>query len=632
MSKYFHFFLALFSFFTSVKAQNILLTKNGNDVPISMISKEVFYFLDSTKNTSFSEIQRKQFYPFQQYFKEAPKFLPPNKTLWIKFTIKNDFEKDSNIVFYSGFQNYVEAFEISNEKSTIIAKAGNLFPAATLSLPSYRQALKINLKASQSNTYLIKIKNISKYEVDVFNPKLMSITQLALIQERQFRRNQPSSSLFFMGMGMFLIMLIYILIKWIYQKDSTYFYYALSIFSSSLYFLFNFFKTENNQNCFAEFPLLNLLITDSFIFLSQYAYWVFVRKFLYLDKENNFLSKYLKYGSWAILIIGFLSLVYALSSQNIMGLININSKIAILFLLAGAYVLIAIRKLKQPLRIFIYGGIFSLISFSSLASVFEILRETKYAFFTSLNGGTPLIMIGFVVEMLFFTVGLAYRSKLETDQIANIERQKNEAELKAIRAQMNPHFIFNCMNTIDAYIFKEQPEKASAFLNKFSKLIRQTLENSQHSLISLSKEMETLRIFIALELERFEHSFNSEIEIADNFDLNKYQIPPLLIQPYVENAILHGLRNKKNGNGALKIILKERPSTILIQVIDNGIGRKRSAKINQEKGMLHTSLALELTKQRLAILPKKGKIDIHDFKQDEEPGTIVTIFLPIIIQ
>ena len=130
-----------------------------------------------------------------------------------------------------------------------------------------------------------------------------------------------------------------------------------------------------------------------------------------------------------------------------------------------------------------------------------------------------------------------------------INKIKAEAEMKALRAQMNPHFIFNCMNTIDAHIHKNNTEAASDFLHKFSQLIRQVLENSQYQSISISKDMEALQLYIELEEQRNDFRFTHTIILPDQLVQNGYKLPPLLVQPYVENEIVHALRYKEAGGG-----------------------------------------------------------------------------------
>ncbi len=562
--------------------------------------------------------------------------MPPNKTWWMKVDIQSFLPADTTIVFYPGFQNYVQVYYAAGGRYSRIAVCGNMFPASQLNIPDFRQATLLPVTAQQLTTFYISIKNVTTYQVDAFKPYLMSKASLDNLQVRLLQNNRIPHAVFFTGIGMFVIMLIYILIKWLYQKDATYGYYAITIFGSMAYFLFNFFKEQNNQLVFTEKPMLIHLIADSFIFLSIFAYWHFVRRFLYLSKEKAFLGRFMYYGSFAVLIAGLASLWYAFTFKNITGLIQLNSTIGVIFLLAGFYILISIRKMKQPLKWFIYGGIFCLVLFYSLGSFYEMIRDTQWNFFPNfLGGGTPLLMIGNVFEMLFFTIGLAYRSKLEVEAVAGISVQKAEAEMKALRAQMNPHFIFNCMHTIDAYIFKEQPEKASAFLNKFSKLIRQTLENSQYPLISLDKEMESLQLYITLEEERFENTFTTRFDIPKQLLDQHFKIPPLLLQPYAENAIQHGLRHlpvTKTGTikeqGRLTVQLSEEADKIVITIADNGIGRTASQQLKATNGRTHESLALTLTKQRLETLPGNGTVEIRDTKNGDEMGTQVIIHLP----
>jgi hypothetical protein len=613
----------------SVAGQPVLLGVNETlKQPFPLYLNNAGFFMDDGGKLEVEDIARKQFHPFSFYFSTVPDHLPVNKNWWMKVEIQSSYASDTTIIFYPGFQNYVTVYHASGGRFTKIPGCGNLVSSSHLSIPEIRQAAYLPISAGQLSTFYICVKNKITYHTDAFRPYLMSNACLDNLQVKSLRDYRVPEYIFFTGIGMFLIIFIYILIKWIYQKDVTYLFYSIAIFCSAAYFLFNFLKERNNQFLFSESPLIIHLISDTFIFLSMFAYWQFARKFLYLDKEKTFLSKYLKYGSYVILILGAISLLYAIVLQDITSLIQINTIIGMIQLVAGVYVLFAIRKINQPLRRFIYGGVLCILIFYSLGSVYEIVRDTRFAFLPGLGGGTPLLMMGNVFEMLFFTLGLAYRSKLEGEAVANIGVQKTEAEMKALRAQMNPHFIFNCMNTIDAYIFKEQPDKASSFLNRFSKLIRQTLENSQYPLISIDKELESLRLYILLEMERFENTFVVNYEIPDQLLNNHYKIPPLLIQPYVENAIQHGLRHKKNGIGMLTINFAEKGDMVVIKITDNGIGRKESQRIRELNGKSHHSMALDLTKKRLEILKGGGTVNVNDHPFALETGTEITINLP----
>jgi hypothetical protein len=216
----------------------------------------------------------------------------------------------------------------------------------------------------------------------------------------------------------------------------------------------------------------------------------------------------------------------------------------------------------------------------------------------------------------------------------HINKIKADAEMKALRAQMNPHFIFNCMNTIDAYIHKNNTEAASGFLNKFSKLIRQVLENSQYPVISLKKDMDALQLYIELEEQRHNFNFTHQLIIPAQLIDKGYKIPPLLIQPYVENAILHGLRHKENGKGLLIISFEEKDHQLVCIIDDNGIGRTASSILYKERKQRHQSLGLKVSKERIESLDDlyntNSGAEVIDKK--EATGTIVKLFLPIITE
>jgi LytS/YehU family sensor histidine kinase len=159
------------------------------------------------------------------------------------------------------------------------------------------------------------------------------------------------------------------------------------------------------------------------------------------------------------------------------------------------------------------------------------------------------------------------------------QQQATELEMQALRAQMNPHFIFNCLSSINRFILINKTEEASDYLTKFSRLIRMALINSEKPLITLESELEALRLYLDLERLRFKNAFNYSITFINTIDINAVYIPPMLIQPFAENAIWHGLMHKK-GIGCLEIQLRATGKKLTCAVIDNGIGRNMAATFN----------------------------------------------------
>ena len=599
--------------------------------PIPLYLNYASFYVDSAAAMPVQSIAAQTFRPYSHYFQLIPKHLPVNKMIWMKFQVQSNYANDTSIIFYPGFQNNMTVYQGADGRFTKIAEGGNLIPASRLTVEGMRQAIAISLPARAMSTYFISIKNSTEYHVSEFKPYLMSKALVYELQGRTQNNNKKNDIVFFIGIGMFLIMFIYIFIKWLYQKDVAYLYYAITIVFAAAFFVSNYQEEENNLVYFTESPLINYLLSDFFLFISLVAYWQFVRHFLYIDTAIPKLSAFIQRVSYAIAAFAVISLFYAFAYKNLMGIGFIDSVAGVAIIIGGIYVFFSIRKIRSRLRNFIYGGMLCLIFFSSLASLYEALKGTSWEIFKNLSGSMPLVMIGKIGEMLFFTFGLAYRNKLEMQEQTDLRLQMANAEMKALRAQMNPHFIFNCMHIIDAYIFKQQPDNASRFLNKFSNLIRQVLENSSQPMISLQKELDSLTLFTELEQERYDNSFDVSLDVSQKLLNDNYKIPPLLIQPYVENAILHGLRHKKVERGMLKISLEATALDILITIADNGIGRTAAQKIKELNGVQHTSMALELTRQRLNMLPQKGTVEITDHFDANTAGTSVQIHLPKIL-
>jgi ligand-binding sensor domain-containing protein len=209
-----------------------------------------------------------------------------------------------------------------------------------------------------------------------------------------------------------------------------------------------------------------------------------------------------------------------------------------------------------------------------------------------------------------------------------------ETEMIALRAQMNPHFIFNCMNIIDGLITENRKEEAKDFLQKFSKLVRLVLENSQHQLVLLSSDLKTLELYTEMEAIRYNHRFTYTFNVEGELLEDNYKIPPLLLQPYIENAIVHGLRHKEDGAGKLLITMKNENGKLFITIEDNGIGRKRAEEINKENGKPHQQLGMKVTEKRIELLKAIDpdaviQLEIRDLNDNGRSGTIVQIILPL---
>jgi len=188
--------------------------------------------------------------------------------------------------------------------------------------------------------------------------------------------------------------------------------------------------------------------------------------------------------------------------------------------------------------------------------------------------------------------------------LLDTQKKMADMEMQALRAQMNPHFIFNCLNSINRYIVKSDQATASLYLTRFAKLIRLILENSNAKNVILSNELEALKLYIEMEALRFDKKFNYKIIVADNVNPDSIEVPPLIIQPYVENAIWHGLLHKESG-GQLNLSVTMINENMLECIIeDNGVGRAKAKELKSKSATTRKSLGMKLTEGRISLLNK----------------------------
>lgn len=200
--------------------------------------------------------------------------------------------------------------------------------------------------------------------------------------------------------------------------------------------------------------------------------------------------------------------------------------------------------------------------------------------------------------------------------------------LKSMRSQMNPHFIFNSLNSVNSFISQNNEREANKYLSRFAKLMRQILDQSESEFIPLSKEIEVLELYVQLEHERFRDTFEYTFEIDASIQPDLYEIPPMLVQPFVENAIWHGLRYKETG-GQLNINFIDRGEFIEINVKDNGIGREASRRLKTKNQKQHQSAAMSIVENRTRVINNlfKTKIRFEIIDLPDEKGTEVKVFV-----
>jgi hypothetical protein len=238
---------------------------------------------------------------------------------------------------------------------------------------------------------------------------------------------------------------------------------------------------------------------------------------------------------------------------------------------------------------------------------------------------------------LFMLLGAFFGSekflkKFEEEDEKN-QRKIAGLEMRTLQLQMNPHFVFNALNSIQSFIIENDPLKANDHLSKFSRLIRMFLESSRARFITIGEEVQLLRLYCEVEKLRFESKFDFEIIVNENLDKN-LEIPTMILQPFLENSINHGLRYKKT-SGFLKVEFTDDQFSIICKVSDDGIGRKRAEKLNSPDKPGYKSQGLAITTERIATLNKVSDTklrfqieDLYSKKVTDDVGTLVTVTFP----
>nr|WP_162988902.1 tetratricopeptide repeat protein [Pedobacter schmidteae] len=220
-----------------------------------------------------------------------------------------------------------------------------------------------------------------------------------------------------------------------------------------------------------------------------------------------------------------------------------------------------------------------------------------------------------------------------------INRTKlSESELKAIRAQMNPHFIFNVLNSIESYIVENDPKTASRLVQKFASLSRLILENSTQSMVPADREWKALKLYAELEVMRFNKQFSCNFHTQPTIDLSSLLLPPMLIQPLIENAIHHGMRNSSAKNNSINISIEQTPNTLVITIADNGIGIQEATKYKTSSPIKSKSIGIASIKERITIFNTMNPgsppalFELQSKTQAEGPGTIAKLILPKVLR
>lgn len=453
-------------------------------------------------------------------------------------------------------------------------------------------------------------------------------------------------------------------------KDKSFIIYAGYLL---LVFIYLIPKTNNASSEFL-FTRFNGFF-DSINWIIQVWFWMlyswFSLHFLEINKKNKKLNKNIRRYIQITTIISTLffgvDLIFFKGKHFPLFFMAIYMPTSLIII---SFFLRVIYSFKDRINKFFVFGLISFLGFSLIALYYSFnMNATILKYIRPID----FFMIGVLLEAIILSLGLGYKfyvfrkerdeynelliaelknnhelkdllakqlsKKVDLLKVKELEaiykNQINELKLSSLLSQMNPHFIFNALNSIKQYIISNDQKNAAHYLNKFSKLIRRILEGSNQKEVSLAEELETMNLYMAIENIRFSNHISYIINVDKEINTHKVKVPSLILQPFLENAIWHGLSSKKGEKQIIIEIKNLEPSYIEVKINDNGIGRIASAQIKAEKSLKRKSLGIELTQDRLEIFFKsyKNKYNIiykDIIKNGDVLGTEVSLRLPLI--
>ena len=438
-----------------------------------------------------------------------------------------------------------------------------------------------------------------------------------------------SSEIYSWMRGALLILSIYHLLIYFQNKKKVFLFYSAYLFCFFLYFLKDISP--------AEYLPVYKYINFSIQLLGYAAYVSFGRELLntkkYVPEWDQLLVLEIKLFLIIAIALLFIQFIWGYSYQESLFLI-----LAPIFTVFSLLTYIVLTKIRgRHVTFFIIGSLTYLIlaNLSLLGPYFTnenyfLAKGIDPMFFTYLGAIIETSMFALIIG---YTVNRLEIHKAESEnQLALKIKEMSDLKMTVLQTQMDPHFLYNSLNSINNFVLKNDIEKASDYITKFSRLIREILKNSTSLTIPLEKELGILGLYVKLEQMRMIGGFDYVVTIDDNINLKEIKVPPLFMQPYIENAIWHGFASKKE-NKRITLNIYDDDDKIRCEIIDNGVGIKQSASNANEADTNRKPFGLRVSEDRIKLLHenKNVYVIIEDISNENSTGTKVTLKFPKVI-
>lgn len=583
--------------------------------------------------------------------------------VWLRMDIYNDLVGSQEFYLSFGTHEIVSLYKCRNNNCKIVGETGLVIAPKGRSIEQNESYLRISLDPLERASFYAKITSYQLNERRDIKPLIYNphkFQEVSLIKVKKLNQLLIILGLF---VGSFFAFIIYPLNLYITTGKSYYLFYVVHIAITIIALMMRVEIDFELDIFFAYYPKLSFALYDVSALFSIPFYLLFLITFLNLKETAPIFYKYIRIIFWVVIVMILLSVLVSLVfNQHYFthDLIFFDKLLSMLVGLSIFYVFVS------------KGGSYKFVAIGTLflvlgAMATNYLKVNHISVFNSSessiwNWNLLYVHLGILVEFICFSLALGYnqnlverekesalknwiaqlkenetiqedyKMKLETDvkeqtnkilkiiktleeqersqMESNFNKKFKEMELRALRAQMNPHFIFNSMNSIKFLIQKKDDERALDYLSRFSRLLRKSLQNASLLEVTLQEELDFCSLYLDIESLRFDDGFVFTFEVDEDVDTTFITIPPLLLQPYLENSLWHGLMHKE-GNRKLGLFVKSSTEGLCEVIIDdNGIGREAAEVVKGARDIKRKSLGMTLTEERLKLTKERNNKEI----------------------
>ncbi len=640
------------------------------------------FYMDETRKLSLSSIQQVEFSSEQQFIK-PPRPVHLNYVYWHKYSVQNESDSLYSTIFSTGHFSNQTLYIFHGDKLIKETHFGTKIKKTEWPVQLSQRA--VDLTIPPKTTYTLVLKKVWPRNSTTIHEATFSDPEHFNLRIKNFFysiKGHYYFRIFFIGILGFLF--LFTLFQYIQHKDLAYIYYSGYLLVMTIYFM-----ERHESNAYFNF----IFSHHSWLFNSNgggepsyYGQLSFIFYLLFTIEFLDIKSKYKKLGAYLYSVIGIIVVLYAIHLCFVIfnvtpstifnyyytyrALLNIPLIVALIWIAL---------KIRTKLAVFYVLG-------SGILTLTMIIPQFTYLIDKNLGGpffsdNMTWMQIGILFECFLFSTGLGYKSKLafeerdriqqelilksnennaltlkfnteleaevkektselilKKEQLLKTEYEKELMDLEAqlFRSKMNPHFIYNCLNSIKYFSLSKSSEETAQYITDFSSLMRFILEKSKQALIPLKEEIEFIRKYLTIESRRFDSKFIYEVYIDPKLELIRFHIPPMILQPLIENAIVHGILPKYDF-GKLDIRFIKQSQQIKIEIQDNGVGRHNESLQQDHKQFdERKSQSTDITSARLANISMNQYIDIDlkitDLKDNNgsSAGTLVSLHLPFI--